>query len=136
MNLISIKNLSKVYTDKILFNNIDFSVDEGEKIGLIGINGAGKSTLLKIIAGIEEADAGEYTKRSNVLINYLSQNPEFEKNKTIYEHISSFNQMYGVGGIYDEGTRKGEAEDGFEKEAKSILNILGFSELRDRKSVV
>ena len=54
MNLLTIKNLTKAYTDKILFDDIDFSVEEGEKVGIIGINGTGKSTLLRIIAGIEE----------------------------------------------------------------------------------
>ena len=129
MNLINIKNLSKSYTDKILFRNIDFSVDEGEKIGVIGINGTGKSTLLRIIAGVEEPDTGEYSKGSNVVINYLPQNPQFEKNKTIYEHIISSNQMYGIDGASNEEVRKTAAENGLEKEAKTILNILGFSDI-------
>ena len=58
MNLLTIKNLTKAYTDKVLFDGIDFSLEDGEKVGIIGINGTGKSTLLRIIAGIEEGIPG------------------------------------------------------------------------------
>ena len=76
MNLLTIKNLTKAYTDKVLFDGIDFSLEEGEKVGVIGINGTGKSTLLKIIAGLEEGDSGEYVKGSNVVIKCTaSQDP-------------------------------------------------------------
>ena len=96
MNLLTIKNLTKAYTDKILFDDIDFSVEEGEKVGIIGINGTGKSTLLRIIAGIEEGDSGEYTKGNHVVINYLPQNPEFVPGQTILEYVMGQNQMHGV----------------------------------------
>ena len=59
MNLLTIKNFSKSYTDKILFDNADFSINSKEKIGIIGVNGTGKSTLLKIIAGIDTCDSGQ-----------------------------------------------------------------------------
>ncbi len=118
-NLLTIKNLTKEYTDRKLFDGIDFSLEEGEKVGLIGINGTGKSTLLKIIAGIEEGDLGEYVKGNNVVINYLSQNPEFEEGITIFEYVLSSNkyaqEIYGIDG-----------------EAKSILNILGFEDINAR----
>lgn len=115
MNLLTIKDLSKAYTDKTVFDKVDFSLEEGEKVGVIGINGTGKSTLLKIIAGIEEYDSGEYTKGSNVVINYLSQNPDFEQGITIFDYVLSVNK---------------EAHDahGIEGEAKTILNHLGFSD--------
>ena len=71
MNLLTIKNLSKAFTDKVLLDGVDFSLEEGEKVGIIGINGTGKSTLLRIIAGLEEGDSGEYIKGKNVVINYL-----------------------------------------------------------------
>ena len=54
MNLLTIENLSKVFTERQIFDHADFSVNEGEKIGVIGVNGTGKSTLLKIIAGLEK----------------------------------------------------------------------------------
>ena len=59
MNLLTIENLSKVFTERQVFDQADFSVNEGEKIGVIGVNGTGKSTLLKIIAGLEEPDSGK-----------------------------------------------------------------------------
>ena len=74
MNLLTAENLSKSFnTDKILFDNISLGINEGDKIGLIGINGTGKSTLLKILAGEEEADSGKLTKGNSVRIAYLPQ---------------------------------------------------------------
>ena len=79
MNLLTIKNFSKSITDKVLFKDADFSINEGEKIGVIGVNGTGKSTLLKMLAGLIDTDEGEVVKANKVKINYLPQNPEFEK---------------------------------------------------------
>lgn len=124
MNLLTIKNLTKAYTDKVLFDGIDFSVEEGEKVGVIGINGTGKSTLLRIIAGIEEGDSGGYTKGNHVVINYLPQNPEFEKGQTILEYVMGQNQLNGV--KYEGDSL---ADDyGVEGEAKNILTRLGFTD--------
>lgn len=115
MNLLTIKNFSKSITDKVLFNNTDFSVNEGEKIGIIGVNGTGKSTLLKIIAGLTDTDGGEVIKASKVKINYLPQNPEFEKGITIYDYVISKNANE-------------HNNWSIEGEAKTILNVLGFSD--------
>ncbi|MFR9070261.1 MAG: ATP-binding cassette domain-containing protein, partial [Paraclostridium sp.] len=68
MNLITLENITKSYSEKILVNNISLGINEGDKIGLIGVNGTGKSTLLKIIAGVEETDSGNITKPNNVRI--------------------------------------------------------------------
>ncbi|GAA0789645.1 ABC-F family ATP-binding cassette domain-containing protein [Hathewaya limosa] len=87
MNLISIENLSKSYSEKILLNKISFGINEGEKIGIIGVNGTGKSTLLKIIAGLEECDEGTIIKNNKVNIEYLPQTPEFDDNSTVLEQI-------------------------------------------------
>ena len=115
MNLLTIKNLTKAYTDKVLFSDVDFSIEEGEKVGVIGINGTGKSTLLKIIAGLEEADSGEYTKGNNVVINYLSQNPEFAPGLTIFDYVLSVN-------------KEAHENHSIEGDAKTILNHLGFDD--------
>ena len=77
MNLLTIENLSKVFTERQVFDQADFSVNEGEKIGVIGVNGTGKSTLLKIIAGLEEPDSGKVTLGNNLVLGYLPQKPEF-----------------------------------------------------------
>lgn len=87
MNLLSLENLSKSYSEKILLNNISLGINEGEKIGLIGINGTGKSTFLKIIAGIEVPDEGSIVKGNKVRIEYLSQSPHFEMEASVIEQV-------------------------------------------------
>ena len=113
MNLLTVKNLSKTYTDKVLLQGVDFAINEGEKIGMIGVNGTGKSTLLKIIAGLEEADAGEIAKGNHVYISYLPQNPEFPKDMSILEYVIDQNRTH-------------DKMRGIEGEAKNILNRLGM----------
>lgn len=83
MNLLTIERFSKAYTDKILFHEASFHVQEGEKIGVIGTNGMGKSTLLKIIAGIEETDQGIVVMGNHVRIGYLMQTPVFSGDDTV-----------------------------------------------------
>ncbi|BDR72281.1 ABC transporter ATP-binding protein [Clostridium tetani] len=87
MNLISVENLSKSYGEKSLINNISFSINEGDKIGIIGINGTGKSTLLKIIAGIESYDNGTIITKNNMVIEYLPQNPYFDENSNVIQQV-------------------------------------------------
>jgi len=87
MNLLVAEDLSKAYGLKTLFDKISFGINEGDKIGLIGINGTGKSTLLKIIAGLEEADEGSITKRRNLRISYLPQTPDFDDSLSILENV-------------------------------------------------
>ena len=87
MNLISVENLSKSYGEKTLLNNISFGIDEGDKIGIIGINGTGKSTLLKIIAGIENYDTGNIIRKNNMVIEYLPQNPFFDEEANVIQQV-------------------------------------------------
>ena len=87
MNLITLENITKSYSEKILVNNISLGINEGDKIGLIGVNGTGKSTLLKIIAGVEEADSGNITKPNKVRIEYLPQNPYYDESATVLEQV-------------------------------------------------
>lgn len=75
MNILTIENFTKSYTDRLLFDNTSFSMQEREKVGVIGVNGMGKSTLLKIVAGIEYPEIGEMITTSNLKIAYLPQNP-------------------------------------------------------------
>ena len=79
MNLLSTESLSKAYGEKKLFDKVAFGIDDSDKIGLIGINGTGKTSFLKVIAGIDEADAGSFIKSSNLKIEYLAQNPKKEE---------------------------------------------------------
>lgn len=87
MNIVTLENITKSYTERLLFDQADFSIQEDEKIGLIGINGTGKSTLLKIVAGLEEPDLGTVTKARNLSVGYLSQNPDFQEGDSILESI-------------------------------------------------
>ncbi|MCH1627364.1 ABC-F family ATP-binding cassette domain-containing protein [Ferdinandcohnia quinoae] len=87
MKLLNVEHVTKSYADKILFEDLSFSITEKERIGLIGINGTGKSTLLKIIAEIEVADQGEITHSKGYTISYLSQQPNFSNNHTVLEQV-------------------------------------------------
>lgn len=87
MNLLNVENISKSYDEKELLKNISLGINEGDKIGLIGINGTGKTTLLKIIAGIEEADEGRIVKGSLIRIEYLPQKIIFDPNATVEEQV-------------------------------------------------
>ncbi|MGZ4164905.1 MAG: ABC-F family ATP-binding cassette domain-containing protein, partial [Tumebacillaceae bacterium] len=87
MNLISVINLGKTYGEKVLFQDISFGIDQGQRIGLIGVNGTGKSTLLKAIAGVEQADMGQVVKGSTVTVEYLPQNPVFDDKLTVLQSV-------------------------------------------------
>lgn len=115
MNLVTAEHLTKSYTERLLFNDTDFSINEGDKIGLIGINGTGKSTLLKLVAGLEEPDSGTIVRGRNLAIRYLSQNPVFEPGETVLESIIREND--GHDHVWD-----------FEAQAKTMLNKLGITD--------
>jgi len=87
MNYLSVENLTKSFGDKVLFKNISFGIEQGQKVALVGINGAGKSTLMKIIMKLEVADAGEVAVNQNVKISYVHQNPVFASGLSIYQTI-------------------------------------------------
>lgn len=87
MNLLTIEEVSKSYSERILINKASLGISDGDRIGLIGVNGTGKSTFLKIIAGMEVPDAGRILKGSMVNIEYLSQDPEFDPEATVLEQI-------------------------------------------------
>ena len=87
MNLLSVDNLSKSYSDKWLFNDIHFGLSKGDKMALVGANGAGKTTLLKIIAGIEKQDNGYVAFSNHASVAYLAQDPELDLEKTIEQTI-------------------------------------------------
>ena len=87
MNLVSIENLSKAYGEKTIFNNLTFGIDQGDKIGVIGVNGTGKSTLLKIIAGIEDADSGNIVTMKGLKMSYMHQTPCFDEDETVIDYV-------------------------------------------------
>ncbi len=87
MNLVTLENVSKQYSERLLLDDVDLLVNEGERIGLIGVNGSGKTTLLRIIAGLESPDSGNVTVWGGVSIEYLPQEPQLDHSLTVLEHI-------------------------------------------------
>ena len=87
MNVLNIENVTKIYGEKVLFDQVSLGINAGEKIGVIGVNGSGKSTFLKMIAGLEETDDGQIIKNNQVNIAYLAQNTEFQEGDTILSYV-------------------------------------------------
>ena len=85
--LLTAENLSINFGSRQLLQNVNFHLDDGDKVGIIGINGTGKSTFLKVLAGMLEPDAGSFLRNPNVQISYLSQNPQMDDNATILEQV-------------------------------------------------
>lgn len=115
MNLINIENLTKVYTERKLFDGASFSLQDGEKVGIIGVNGTGKTTLLRMIMGEEETDEGTVTTANHVVIRYLPQHPEFEPEKSSLECVL-------------EGNVTDENRWSVESDAKAMMMRLGIKD--------
>jgi ATP-binding cassette subfamily F protein uup len=87
MNLLTITNLSKQYSERLLFDGANMLINQGDRIGLIGINGSGKSTLLRLAAGLEMPDSGSVTTWGHIRTEYLAQEPELDDARTILQTI-------------------------------------------------
>ena len=79
MNIINIEHISKIFGDKVIFQDASCGIQEGDKIGIIGINGTGKTTFLNILAGKEETDEGSVVRQKGIRLAYLTQHPEYAK---------------------------------------------------------
>ncbi|OBZ10987.1 ABC-F family ATP-binding cassette domain-containing protein [Bacillus sp. FJAT-26390] len=87
MHLLSVEHITKSYGEKLLFENVTFGVEDGDKVGIIGVNGTGKSTFLKVIAGLDTADSGTVSIGNRVTVRMLAQDPVFAPNETALEHV-------------------------------------------------
>ena len=87
MNLITVENLSKQYSERLLLDGANLLINEGDRIGLIGVNGSGKSTLLRIVAGLEAPDAGAVTAPGGVRIEFLPQEPPLDDRLSVLQTI-------------------------------------------------
>ena len=109
MNIINIEHISKIYGEKTIFDDASFGIQEGDRIGIVGINGTGKSTLLKMIAGEATPDSGQIIRQNGLKIAYVPQNPVFPDDAD----IRSF--------AFDRG-------DGEDWQVESCLTELGIRE--------
>ena len=112
MNILNIEHVSKVFGEKIIFEDVSYGIHQGDKIGIIGINGTGKTTILKIIAGLEEPDEGQVIMQNGLRITYLPQNPEFPPNATILDYVAD---------------GKWQKDWATASEAANVLNKLGIT---------
>jgi len=87
MHFMSIEHITKSHGEKTLFEDVTFGVEEGDRIGIIGVNGTGKSTFLKVIAGLEPADSGTVSVGNRVRVRMLAQDPSFAQGETALEHV-------------------------------------------------
>ena len=116
--LLSAEHLSINFGSRQLLSDVNFYLNDGDKVGIIGINGTGKSTFLKVLAGVLEADEGRITRNPNVQVSYLSQNPVMQDDATILEQVflhfpAEFRELN-------------------EYEAKSMLTRLGFADFSQK----
>lgn len=153
MNLVTLENINKSYSEKTLLKDVFLGINDGDKIGLIGINGAGKSTFLKIIAGKEDFFDGTRTQGKNIRIEYLSQDVEFNNATTVIEQIfKGDTKEMKLLMEYEDILSKIESGDlslndrfiklqseidtlnlwSLENEAKSILNKLGINNYSEK----
>ena len=136
MNIINAENLTKSYTERKLLDKASFYLQEGEKVGVIGINGTGKSTLLKIIAGLEEPDEGQGTCANHIVVRYLPQNPVFDPEMTVLDSVLTQCVLNFVGSGRTERTdadaHAQEQKWSLESDAKSMMTRLGITDFTQK----
>ena len=118
MNLLNIEKITKVFAERKIFDNASFFLQEGEKVGVIGINGTGKTTLLKMLAGMEEPDEGTITTANHVVIRYLPQYPEFDPKMSSLDCVL-------------EGNVTDENRWSIESDAKTMMTKLGIQDFSE-----
>lgn len=89
MNILNASNISKKYTEDILFDHIKITLNSGDTVGLVGRNGEGKTTLLKLLSGMERPSTGVISWKKDIKIGYLNQIPDYEKSESVYQCIKS-----------------------------------------------
>lgn len=117
MNIINIEHISKIFGDKVIFQDASCGIREGDKIGIIGINGTGKTTFLNILAGKEETDEGSVVRQKGIRLAYLTQHPEYAKEDTVFSFACKDTD---------------ESDWQAMSEVKSILNRLGFTDYEEK----
>lgn len=129
MNLLTVDHVTKVFTQRKIFEDTSFYLQEQEKVGVIGINGTGKSTLLKMIAGIEEPDSGEVIYANQIVVHYLPQMPEFDPDATVLESVLAY---ACVGSVHKESDKDVHEMWNLESSAKSMMTKLGIYDFDEK----
>lgn len=119
MNILSLDKITKAYGERKVFDEADFFLEDGEKVGIIGINGTGKSTLLKIMAGLEQPDCGKVIRANHIVVSYLKQQPDFRENETILEYVLREADM-------------GHEQNNLESQAKTMLMNLEITDINQK----
>lgn len=128
MNIINVEQISKIYGEKTIFDRASFGVQQGDKIGIVGINGTGKSTLLKMVAGKEEPDEGQVIRQNGLRIAWLPQNPQFCEEETLSDYIRGDSQWKTESnlsrlGMEEYDVRMGELSGGQRRKA-ALAKVL------------
>ena len=116
MNYLSVENVSKSFGDNVLFDNLSFGINQGQKIALIAKNGSGKTTLLNIVAGLDAPDKGEVIKRKNIQIAYLSQKEFFDNSLTVEQTVlATENRILSIVKNYEKALKNPEDSESYQK---------------------
>ncbi|WP_108803534.1 ABC-F family ATP-binding cassette domain-containing protein [Aquimarina sp. Aq107] len=129
MNYVSVENIAKSFGERILFQNISFGINEGQKIGFIAKNGTGKTSLLNIVAGDEEPDNGQVVYRKNLKVAFLPQEPNLDPNLTIEQTIfAADNDTLRVINTYEKALQNPDDSEAYQKafEQMDALNAWDF----------
>ena len=149
VSCLQIENLTKSYGDRMLFSDVTFGVNEGDKIGVIAKNGTGKSTMLRIIAGMEDADSGSVVFRNGLRVGFLEQLPPLDPDLTVLEacmsedhHITSVISDYeralasGDSAALDDAIRSMDSAGAwdYEDRLRQLLTQLKITDMTQRVS--
>ena len=131
MNIVNIENISKIYGEKVIFDETSFGIQQGDKIGIVGINGTGKTTLLRMVSGEEVPDSGQIVRQNGLKIAFVVQNPPYDPEETVDAYALSGNpdtdwkvQSYlNQLGIAD-GTQKMKELSGGQRRRAAMAKVL------------
>ena len=135
MNILNLENITKAYGIRKLFDETSFYLNEGEKVGILGINGTGKSTLLKIMAGMEEPDEGSVTRAKHLMVRYLPQNPQMDPEENVLSYVLG---QCGAGGAHGENAAQyseagaGVSDAELTAMVKSMLYEVGITDFEQK----